>query len=104
MGKVERMYGLTPSPQPAYISYLKKNTTPKLRAAFKAILEETLNVPIRYVVCYNEIYKAARGYCETCSYEETIVEVYFKSSEGKLCKFTYTESLVDLVKRLVAHA
>lgn len=99
MGQVEKRYGIEP-PTSMHITHMKKNNLPTLRKALKTIVEDTISTPIRYVVCFEETTKFG-GFCNTCSYEETVVDIYFKSSEGKLCKITYIENTQALLGRLI---
>lgn len=97
VGWVEKTYGSDMSSR--YVSFLQRRNLPKLREAFKPLVESRLGVPIRHVVAYEET-TVNGGFCETCSFEYVVVKIVFKSSEGKLCVYTIEDTLWDLMRRL----
>lgn len=40
------------------------------------------------------------GYCTSCAYEETIVEITYKDAEGQIYHYTYTEDFAQLIREL----
>jgi len=40
------------------------------------------------------------GYCETCSYETTVVDIDYVDSAGTLKMYTYNGNFSDLMNRL----
>lgn len=40
------------------------------------------------------------GYCETCSYEETVVDITYRTTAGGTKTYTYYGSFADLVSAL----
>jgi hypothetical protein len=40
------------------------------------------------------------GYCETCSYEEIVVQITYKDSKGKTQKFRHYDNFAEFVKSL----
>lgn len=40
------------------------------------------------------------GYCETCSYEYTVIDIYFIDSDDRRQKYTYSGDLGELMREL----
>lgn len=40
------------------------------------------------------------GFCETCSYEYTVVDIFYKDSDGRSKKDTYEGSFANLIQEL----
>lgn len=97
MGWVEKKHGnVLPS---RMVSFYRSRDSLAVRTAFKPVIEQRLGVPIRHVVTYHE-HTVDLGMCNTCSFLITRVSVWFKSSEGKLCKYDFDDSLFELMRLL----
>lgn len=78
------------------ISRLSRKSDDKLRKALKPVVELWIDEPIRKVVAYEDRVNYG-GYCNTCAFEEQNFDIYFKSNEGVLCKYTFDGSFADLM-------
>ncbi len=82
------------------ISRYQRHDLKDMREAFKPLVERIIEQPIRRVITYNERIQYG-GFCNTCSYEETIVEVFFKSWGGRMCCLVITGSFTEVTRSLV---
>lgn len=40
------------------------------------------------------------GYCDSCYYEETVVEIFYKDAEGHKHYYTYSNNFSELIREL----
>lgn len=93
-----RTYGIEASNKS--MDFLIKGSHPGVSSAMKALVEKRMGEKIRKVVGYQEHIESSGG-CETCSFDEIVVDVVFKSIEGHLCMVQFQESLASLISALV---
>lgn len=84
------------------ISRLRKRSDVEVSERFKPYVENVVGQRIRKVVCYEENLESS-GYCNTCAFEELVVNIYFKSVEGYLCKLRFVGGLPELISILNTH-
>lgn len=70
-----------------------------MRLALKLYIEELYGKRIRKVVGFEELTKFGGG-CNTCVYDYTEVDVYFKDWGGRLIKISIGDSFDSLVLSL----
>lgn len=76
-----------------------KNSDKNISRMLKNYIEEHLENPVRKVVCYEERIDNG-GFCETCSYEEYNIDIYYKSINGQLQKHKFNGSMSELLKNV----
>lgn len=74
-----------------------KNSDKNVSRMLKNYIEEHLENPVRKVVCYEERIDNG-GFCETCSYKEYNIDIYYKSINGQLQKHKFNGSMSELLK------
>jgi len=74
-----------------------KNSDKNVSRMLKNYIEEYLGIDVRKVVCYEERIDNG-GFCETCSYEEYNIDIYYKSINGQLHKHRFNGSISELLK------
>lgn len=97
MGKhspIVRKYGTSASS--SLIARLRQRSDEEVSKGLKPYIEEVIGQDIRKVICYDENLTYS-GYCETCTFSEMVVDIYFKSIEGRLCKFRFQGTMSDLI-------
>lgn len=83
----------------ARISRAQNNSEPSVRNAFKALIEKRLDKPIRKVVAYEEAIHYG-GFCNTCSYEQAVIIVWYKDQTGQTYQTMIEDSFLGLVRQL----
>lgn len=81
------------------IEYFRRKSNKNLCQDLKLLVEDTIEQKIRKVVCYDQ--KTVNGgFCDTCSFFYSVVDIYFKSSDGDLCVLTIEAEMGDLLRRI----
>lgn len=83
----------------AQISRAQNRSVPSVCNAFKGLIEARLEEPIRKVVAYEERTHYG-GYCNTCSYEEAVIVVWYKDQQGRTYQTQFEDSFLGLVRQL----
>lgn len=79
-----------------------KEYSPALLAQMKNFIEHKIGAPIRKVYAYEEEHKYG-GYCNTCVYEEYSVDIYFKNSDGRMCRYSYDGDMGEFIRTLLKY-
>lgn len=91
----------------AFVTDFEKTKLPKLnqtisesmRMALQLHIEETYRKKIRRVIGFQEVTKTGGG-CNTCVFDYTEVDVYFKDWGGRLLKVSISDTFDSLVLSL----
>lgn len=63
----------------------------------KNFVEKSIGESIDKVVCYDERIDYG-GFCETCSYEDYVIDIYFTVNDSNdYYKYTFYDSMSDLL-------
>jgi len=96
MSKVADRFGVGNSIRDSELNKLINRSDRNMCQSLKPIVELWVDEKIRKVVAYEEKTVYAPG-CNTCAFEYTTFEVYFKSQEGALCSYQYDGQFADLI-------
>jgi len=83
----------------AKLPKLNQTISESMRTALQLHIEETYERKIRKVVGFEELTKFGGG-CNTCVYDYTEVDVYFKDWGGRLLKISIGDNFDSLVLNL----
>lgn len=81
------------------IEYFRRKSNKGLCQDLKPLVEDIIEQKIRKVICYDQ--KTVNGgFCDTCSFFYSVIDIYFKSSDGDLCVLTIEAEMGDLLRRI----
>lgn len=70
----------------------------RVRESMLGLLQRS-GLPAVEVTSFEED-KRNDGYCETCYYEYTVVEIYYRDEDNKSKMYVYSGNFADLIREL----
>lgn len=79
--------------------WLKTRSLKSLRTTLRAHLAAELDVTIRSVIAYQD-HTVDLGGCSTCSFEQAVLDVFFRDQGGRVLLWRYEGSFAELMRNL----